>query len=421
MITEIHLENFKCFRQMRLRTTPITVLIGVNGTGKSSTVQALLFLKQSLGQSHLVTDGMYLRTGKYIDIVFRGERSLKIGLSGVAENTPALNYLIPEQHSLPYRYEVEFLDGRLERQVGDLRLKRGSLNLEFARGQARRQTKLRLKPEDLEHTIDASNTVGSPLHYSGSSGGADAEAVALSTAAVQELLQVYDHEIRSIYLIPAIRGFGMHDYPLGDEGTLDLGTSDSSEVRAEKLATTLAYKRTLEGILSNWFKRITGITVQFPVVAPRRAFVSAGIGQPTSTMVNEGFGSNQLTFALTQLAISPNYSTICYEEPEIHLHPQAQSELVNVLIEVSKQQNKQVIITTHSEHILFGFLSNVAEGNLLTSDLSIWYFSRKNHQVENPQALAIDEKGRVESGLPGFFEVELEELERYFKALQKKE
>ena len=39
------------------------------------------------------------------------------------------------------------------------------------------------------------------------------------------------------------------------------------------------------------------------------------------------------------------------EEPEVHLHPKAQADLASVLVEEAKADNKQVIMTTHSEHV----------------------------------------------------------------------
>ena len=53
MITNITLENFKCFRQVSINPKRLTVLIGPNGTGKSSILQALLLLKQSVGERHI--------------------------------------------------------------------------------------------------------------------------------------------------------------------------------------------------------------------------------------------------------------------------------------------------------------------------------------------------------------------------------
>ena len=50
MITNITLENFKCFRKVEVNPRLLTVFIGPNGTGKSSVLQALILMKQSIGQ-----------------------------------------------------------------------------------------------------------------------------------------------------------------------------------------------------------------------------------------------------------------------------------------------------------------------------------------------------------------------------------
>ena len=47
MITNITLENFKCFRKSSINPKLITLFIGPNGTGKSGVLQAMLLLKQS--------------------------------------------------------------------------------------------------------------------------------------------------------------------------------------------------------------------------------------------------------------------------------------------------------------------------------------------------------------------------------------
>ena len=51
MITQIYLENFKCFRRVEIKPKRITCFVGANGTGKSSVLQAFGLLKQSLGSS----------------------------------------------------------------------------------------------------------------------------------------------------------------------------------------------------------------------------------------------------------------------------------------------------------------------------------------------------------------------------------
>ena len=66
MITNITLHNFKCFRELEVNPKLITVFIGPNGTGKSSVLQALLLLKQSVGAQRLQLQGEAHQSGRTV-------------------------------------------------------------------------------------------------------------------------------------------------------------------------------------------------------------------------------------------------------------------------------------------------------------------------------------------------------------------
>ena len=62
MLRKIKLTNFKCFERLELNCSPLTLLCGLNGMGKSSVIQALLVLRQSfvagqLGEGRLTLGG----------------------------------------------------------------------------------------------------------------------------------------------------------------------------------------------------------------------------------------------------------------------------------------------------------------------------------------------------------------------------
>ena len=86
MLTNIKLENFKCFRELDLKCAPLTLLTGVNGTGKSSVFQALLLLRQSadrreLEEARLALDGDYVDLGTPTDLMFDHSKHIKFELS----------------------------------------------------------------------------------------------------------------------------------------------------------------------------------------------------------------------------------------------------------------------------------------------------------------------------------------------------
>lgn len=101
------------------------------------------------------------------------------------------------------------------------------------------------------------------------------------------------------------------------------------------------------------------------------------------------------------------------------MHPKAQSDLIDIFVEICKEENKQILLTTHSEHILFRLLTKVAEGELTPEDLAIYYFTKEDTYAIATE-LEIDEKGRLKGGLPGFFEEELKEFKEYLDALTQK-
>src|SRR5690242_20583093 len=60
MLKELHLGNYKCFAEQKIVLGPLTLLSGLNGTGKSSTLQSLLLLRQSYQQGVLQSTGLAL-------------------------------------------------------------------------------------------------------------------------------------------------------------------------------------------------------------------------------------------------------------------------------------------------------------------------------------------------------------------------
>lgn len=119
-----------------------------------------------------------------------------------------------------------------------------------------------------------------------------------------------------------------------------------------------------------------------------------------------------------QVAQSPVNSIIGIEEPEVHLHPKAQSDLAKVLIEIIKEENKRLIITTHSEHILYRILIEVAKGTLKPEDLAIYHFKLSDDGVTQVERLKPDKKGRLDKGIPDFLVTDLDEFKDFLEALK---
>jgi len=131
----------------------------------------------------------------------------------------------------------------------------------------------------------------------------------------------------------------------------------------------------------------------------------------TTPIVNEGGGINRCIYTFTILALADAESTIMIEEPETNLHPKAQYDLAGTFTEAVTKERKQIIITTHSEHLLFGILQQIRKKEVKREEIAIYYVQKDAKDGKTVvEELEIDEHGRVKGGLPGFFEEEVREL-----------
>ena len=123
-----------------------------------------------------------------------------------------------------------------------------------------------------------------------------------------------------------------------------------------------------------------------------------------------------LVHLLTQLATTPEQACIGIEEPESHLHPKAQADLARLLSREAEARDVQLIITTHSEHLLTTWLTEVAKGTLSGDDLALYYFEPHGAGVQ-VTPMPVNERGQVEGGLRGFFDADVAQLTDYLRAV----
>src|SRR5438874_5933875 len=93
MIRLLRLQNFKCFENQSLPLKPLTLLTGLNSTGKSSVLQSLLLLRQSYQQGLQQTGGLALNgdlvhIGTATDALFEGAKENIIGFTLILEDEP---------------------------------------------------------------------------------------------------------------------------------------------------------------------------------------------------------------------------------------------------------------------------------------------------------------------------------------------
>ena len=96
---------------------------------------------------------------------------------------------------------------------------------------------------------------------------------------------------------------------------------------------------------------------------------------------------------LTALLAAPAGALVVIENPEAHMHPRGQTRLGQLCAQTAAD-GCQVIIETHSEHVMDGARMEVRFGTIEPKDVTFHYFERKTGtvQVVTP---TIDSEGRL--------------------------
>lgn len=418
-IRKILLEDFKSHPKLEINPSKFTIFIGPNGSGKSSVIQSLKILKNSLSKEGAprgfrVSDGA-LELGDIKDIIrFRKEKSI-IHLSG-SKYVQGLKSDSQVVANFAYRIEFGF---------------DGPLRIFFSVG-----------IEDYEITFDwnkerpircsikdkSNNSVVQTTNANVSDGIVPRFGVATPLNAEMQrkfhnLFQNGDFVnelLNEFFYIPFYRAGTTYAYQL-------LSTNDdvlkyNSDHIISALITSLSKDTQLLDKVSEFMRQLTGKTIR-----PRILDSPSGDHQITIEFVkngfatalsNEGTGPNQAILLLYILASTPNNSVIAIDEPEIHLHPKAQTRLAKIMMEIAKKQSKQIIFTTHSEHMLYPFLASVASKNknsLKKEELRVYYFDQDpENLVSTCEDLSVNEHGQLKEGLKGFWEADSEMFQEFY-------
>ena len=123
---------------------------------------------------------------------------------------------------------------------------------------------------------------------------------------------------------------------------------------------------------------------------------------PEVRLTDIGLGVFQILPTLALCYYVPEGSILILEQPEAHLHPKAQADLADILIDVVKNRNIQIILETHSEHLLRRLQRRIAEEEILASDTAL-YFCQVNDGTSEIEQLNMDEYGNITNWQQYFF------------------
>jgi hypothetical protein len=383
-------KNFRAIREQELDIAPITVLYGMNGTGKSSVLYALLTLKNIVLNPNQTVDAFFgygfLGLGNFKAVVFdhNDREPIELGVSVTEVSEGEIRYFVrlnPSNGEFRFYSEPSF---RLALSVAfpypaNAHEERGWDGFRVIwNGLLVQVEPTNITPETKERAEFLARRFNQPIEL-----------------------------VRTTDIVPLRRGFSKPYY-----GAVSLSPLLVSE---DEVATLLATDPYLLGKVSVYLERIVGHSLYYHAQLGTAIFTLNTVDRTTGMtceLVNEGFGVNQLVFLLTK-ALRSDVRIVCIEEPEIHLHPSAQRKLAQALVDIAQNENKHFIITTHSETFLMALLAEVARGRLAPKQLACYWAVKKGKEAQFERQ-QVNERGQIKGGLASFMEGELEDLKAFF-------
>ena len=365
MINRIDLQSFKCFELLRLPLAPLTLLSGTNASGKSSVLQALALLRQTMDENEwapkLILNGSFVKLGTVTDVIDRvnGRDSFTIGLSD--------DYA----------------------------------NCQWTFSGDRRDMSLSISRVTIDDAVTDDPVA---LHY------------LLPTDAIPAVHSLANR-VKDLTYITAEREGPREVYPLEDqhlvskvgprgENAVSVFYRGRDEAVAEPLRLDGFPPMRLHQVGARLDRFFPGCAVDVQEV-PNANAVTLGVLTSADTgflrPVHCGFGITQILPIIVAALSIPKGDLLLIENPEVHLHPAGQVLMGQFLAEVA-HSGVQVIVETHSDHILNGIRRAIKSGNIPAEDVALHFFRARVPDAPQVLTPALDSTGNIDVWPDGFFD-----------------
>lgn len=443
----MRLENFKAWRDTgTIELAPLTIFFGSNSSGKSSLNHFLMLLRQtarSADRTRVFDFGDAtgpVSLGSFRDVVFRHDTSRRISFSLQWDLPTPLRIRDPKSLR---RYSGDSLRfSASARQAGERDrtvqhegfsynlVDRASGELTLAAGLSRdenRHDRWRLDTEQYETVRSRGRPweLPKPVRFYGFP--PEAQLYFQNTAFLSDLELMVGEQLSSISYLGPLRSTPERLYSWSGSAPGDVGWQGEAAIQAlvaasdRRLNFQAGYAtKSFQEVVASWLQEL-GLLASFRVepIAPDRDDYEVKVKvAPTSEEVrltDVGFGISQVLPVVVQCFYATPNSTILVEQPEIHLHPAVQSALADLFLaairarEASKPRGVQIVIESHSEHLLRRLLRRVAEEQVAPEDVAL-YFCQAGADGSTVERLDVDIFGEVRNWPPDFFGDELEDV-----------
>jgi predicted ATPase len=371
MLSYLDLRHFKCFKSLHLPLAPLTLLSGRNASGKSSALQALVLLHQTMREHEwsrrLMLNGKSIKLGTVVDVVneSQGGRCFEIGVTDNEQN-----------------FLWSFASSEEENRSLALSLNVDSITINESINEL---------PQLLRYLFPSTDEIPSLANRLRNLTYITAERIG-----PREIYTLEDKQ-----LVSSVGHKGEYAASLFYWGKID-----QKEVLEDLLIKTESSPYLFRQVPARMRQFFPGFGLDVDRVKNANA-VTLGLHNSDAESfrrpINTGFGLTQVLPIVIAALSAQKEDILLIENPEVHLHPEGQALMGQFLAEVARA-GVQVILETHSDHILNGIRLAVHKGIVEPKQTCFHYFERNqegNSKITSPK---INEKGRMDDWPDGFFD-----------------
>jgi hypothetical protein len=429
-ITRIAVSGFKSLAEKTdVAIRPLTVLAGANSSGKSSLMQPLLLMKQTL-ESDVNPAGPFRLSGPYTDYTESKQFLSSIDPADGSCQRLVVDFEMGGQKTAGFTYSID-ANGSL--MIDETRGSRFGVNTPSSWTIRHDSSAAEIRALDFPWDFSGSTKGLFDYHAeryrfylrikaSKSSDASD------SWSQSHEFLETMflNNEIRRLILVPGLRGDQLRKWYLTDvpatnifEGPfesyvpclIDFWQQSISRGPINELNTALRF---LELASSVGTRRLNESQIEMRVP---RTFTSDG--NDFVNVADVGLAVSAALPVLVALINAAPGQLVYIEHPELHLHPRAQWRMAQLLAQAAKRDIR-LVIETHSSLLLQGILTCVAKDEIAKDKVALHWFSRDERGVTRVKMADLDERGRIGDWPSDFDDVEMRASNEYLDAIEKK-
>ena len=416
MLTHIRVKNFKSWRDSgEVKLAPLTGFFGTNSSGKSSLLQMLLLLKQTIGSETVLFFGdeqSLVNLGSFRDVIHGHDTDALLELEFGCKPRKPLTISVPDvnatEHpdalSTPigsFTFTTSIREERGNLSVARLRYKLLSGDVSKVSWEKGRWIHSNSRGESVGGSSTIKNCCGSPEWRS-------SEVLGPLTAA-------FEDRFSRVYYLGPTRVHPQRHYHWNGKHPLEMGLFGDKAIDALLSARVRNLKTShngngvpIESRVSAWLQKME-LAHDFwlgPNGSSDNSTYEVRIQKSPSsarvTLADMGYGLADLLPILVHCYYVPEGSTLILEQPGIHLHPHTQAQLADLFLEVIAERNLQILIESHSEQLLTRLQRRIAEKKVAQETIAL-YFCRNIEGASTIEKLEVDALGDIHNWPEYFF------------------